>query len=389
MAVSDGETPVRMRASNSGSLARASRPSPRSASRVMAPSASPVSRIQCGDGCAAQRLERLRVFDEDGARAGGLDGAHQVRGRIARVHGGGDGAVGEDAEIGQVELQAGFGVEGDDVAFADAERAQTGGDLLGGSPVLVPGIDRVGAVGRGLAEGGGVAVDARGFFENLIQGAGSHFLQFITLAEMRGAFREPERISGKPRRKFIHVEGEATRGQTGLAANFRQRAPEIHVSLVSPGLYADHRAGGLADDGVGVGAQAAEIAGGAAAADDDGAGADARGGGTDDARGFAGFEQEIRLGADFALQAEQFFFGDLANSGAPTEVGFVERLGVGGDGVDQREVSVELPLQPGGPGQRAGALRAEVDGAKNLAEGAATGRASSMWTPVHTGQSAS
>src|ERR1035437_7879187 len=34
-------------------------------------------------------------------------------------------------------------------------------------------------------------------------------------------------------------------------------------------LHADHRAGGLADDGVGVGAQAAEIAGGAAAADDD------------------------------------------------------------------------------------------------------------------------
>src|ERR1017187_8268441 len=50
MAVSEGETPLRMRASNSASPARASRPSLRSASREMAPSASPVSRIQCAAG---------------------------------------------------------------------------------------------------------------------------------------------------------------------------------------------------------------------------------------------------------------------------------------------------------------------------------------------------
>src|ERR1039458_2781770 len=186
MAVSEGETPLRMRASNSASPARASRPSLRSASSEMAPSASPVSRIQCAAGAAggaraggrggraAQGLERLRVFDEDGARAGGLDGAHQVRGRIVRVQGGGDGAVGEDAEIGQVELETGFGVESDDVAFGDAERAQTGSDFFGGAPVLVPRIDEVGAIGRGLAESGSVAVDARGFVENLVQSAGSH-----------------------------------------------------------------------------------------------------------------------------------------------------------------------------------------------------------------------
>ena len=101
-------------------------------------------------------------------------------GRVARIHRGGDGAVGDDTQIGQVELQAGFGIEGDDVAFADTERAQAGRDLLGGSPVLVPRIDGIGAVGRGLAEGGGVAVGARGFFENLVQSAGSHFKQFIT-----------------------------------------------------------------------------------------------------------------------------------------------------------------------------------------------------------------
>ena len=101
-------------------------------------------------------------------------------GRIARVHRGGDGAVGHDAQIGQVELQAGFGIERDDVAFADPERPQAGRDLLGGRLVLVPGIDGIGAVGRGLAERGSVAVDARGLFENLVQSAGSHFMQFIT-----------------------------------------------------------------------------------------------------------------------------------------------------------------------------------------------------------------
>src|ERR1035437_4994592 len=42
---------------------------------------------------------------------------------------------------------------------------------------------------------------------------------------------------GKPgdRRKTTAGSGLRTRGQTGLAANFRQNAPEIHASLVSPG----------------------------------------------------------------------------------------------------------------------------------------------------------
>src|ERR1039457_1875481 len=173
MAVSEGETPLRMRASNSASPARASRPSLRSASREMAPSASPVSRIQCAAG-APRRGCGVFWASAQAARAGGVDGAHQVRGRIVRVHGGGNGAVGEDAEIGQVELETGFGVESDDVAFGDAERAQTGGDFFGGAPVLVPRIDEVGAIGRGLAESGSVAVDARGFVENLVQSAGSH-----------------------------------------------------------------------------------------------------------------------------------------------------------------------------------------------------------------------
>src|ERR1035437_1531687 len=36
-------------------------------------------------------------------------------------------------------------------------------------------------------------------------------------------------------RKITAGSGLRTRGQTGLAANFRQNAPEIHASLVSPG----------------------------------------------------------------------------------------------------------------------------------------------------------
>src|SRR5665811_2177031 len=36
-------------------------------------------------------------------------------------------------------------------------------------------------------------------------------------------------------RKTTAGSGLRTRGQTGLAANFRQNAPEIHASLVSPG----------------------------------------------------------------------------------------------------------------------------------------------------------
>src|ERR1019366_1380216 len=47
-----------------------------------------------------------------------------------------------------------------------------------------------------------------------------------------------QRISGKRRRKPMAVSSPArssgTWGQTGLPANFRQKAPEIHGSLVSP-----------------------------------------------------------------------------------------------------------------------------------------------------------
>src|ERR1035437_7343427 len=50
-------------------------------------------------------------------------------------------------------------------------------------------------------------------------------------------FHELSRAEGPSQqvRKTPAGSGLRTRGQTGLAANFRQNAPEIHASLVSPG----------------------------------------------------------------------------------------------------------------------------------------------------------
>src|SRR5450756_2940291 len=50
-------------------------------------------------------------------------------------------------------------------------------------------------------------------------------------------FHELSRAEGPSQqsRKTTAGSGLRTRGQTGLASNFRQNAPEIHASLVSPG----------------------------------------------------------------------------------------------------------------------------------------------------------
>src|SRR5450756_1155881 len=52
----------------------------------------------------------------------------------------------------------------------------------------------------------------------------------------RAVFHELSRAEGpsQQRRKTAAGSRLRTRGQTGLAANFRQNAPEIHASLVSP-----------------------------------------------------------------------------------------------------------------------------------------------------------
>src|SRR5450756_2144278 len=61
-------------------------------------------------------------------------------------------------------------------------------------------------------------------------------------------FHELSRAEGQSQqsRKSTAGSGLRTRGQTGLAANFRQNAPEIHASLVSPGGL-PWPAGGVAD----------------------------------------------------------------------------------------------------------------------------------------------
>ena len=55
--------------------------------------------------------------------------------------------------------------------------------------------------------------------------------------EASGVFHEVSRAErpSQQGRKTTAGSGLRTRGQTGLAANFQQNAPEIHASLVSPG----------------------------------------------------------------------------------------------------------------------------------------------------------
>src|SRR5471030_3243893 len=177
MAVSDGSTRARRRANSWGSRAIASRPMARRPSSVTAPSASPVSRIQRRTGGIEQGLERLGIFDEDGFGACGFNRANQIFRGVAGVHRGGDGAVGHDAEIGEIELQAGFGIQGDDVAFRQTKGIQAGGDLLHRLFVLVPGIGDI-ARAIGLAQRRRVAILTCRFFQNLVDGAGVHSLQF-------------------------------------------------------------------------------------------------------------------------------------------------------------------------------------------------------------------
>ena len=100
--------------------------------------------------------------------------AHQVRRRIAGIQRRGNGAVGHDPQVGQVEFQARLGVQRHHVAMADPQRAQARGDLPHGLEVLVPGERQVAAAGRRLAQGRQIAVVARGFFEDVVESAGGH-----------------------------------------------------------------------------------------------------------------------------------------------------------------------------------------------------------------------
>ena len=72
--------------------------------------------------CPAQSFECPGILHEDGLGAGVFNGPDQLPGRVAGVHRGGNGTVGDDAQIGQVEFGARLRVDGDDVAFAQSQR---------------------------------------------------------------------------------------------------------------------------------------------------------------------------------------------------------------------------------------------------------------------------
>ena len=96
-------------------------PVARSAASVMAPSASPVNRIQCSTR-APRSAANVFGSSTKTARAHRFEWCAPGRRRVAGIHGGGDGAVGENSEIGQIELQPRLGIERDHVAFGDPER---------------------------------------------------------------------------------------------------------------------------------------------------------------------------------------------------------------------------------------------------------------------------
>ena len=150
------------------------------------------------DGRLGERLERARVLHESDARAGIADGAHQVAGRVARVHGGGHRAGGHDAQIGEVEFEARFRIERDNVALGHAQAAQPAGDFLHGAQVLGPGIGEVFAPPRlrmGLAQGGRGGVAQRRLAQHAVDGSRtgfSHFLPASYHAEVGPTRREPD-----------------------------------------------------------------------------------------------------------------------------------------------------------------------------------------------------
>ena len=127
---------------------------------------------------SAQRVQDFRILHEQGLRAATLNGADDVLGRVTGIKRGRHAAGGQDAQICDVELQAGLRIERHHVAFADADRAQARGDFLRGRLVLIPRVSQILALpvfpSGGLPQGRGVAKLRRGFFEDLIYGARMH-----------------------------------------------------------------------------------------------------------------------------------------------------------------------------------------------------------------------
>ena len=130
-----------------------------------------------GDRRFIETIERFRIFDEYGLRVAGLNGTDDFLRRISGIEGCGDGTVGHDAQVSQVEFQARLGIERDDITLTDAQRAQARGDLFGGGAVFGPTYSAEQALtvfGIGLVKRRCASVQFSGFFKDAEDGAVGH-----------------------------------------------------------------------------------------------------------------------------------------------------------------------------------------------------------------------
>src|SRR5690349_17416955 len=130
------------------------------------------------DWRSPERLQGAGVFDEDRLSGGIAKGGDEISSRVARVKRGGNGTVGHNAEIREIEFEAGFRIQGNDGAFPDAETAEAGGNLFSRAAVLFPGKGEIAAAGGRLPQGRRIAVSFCRLHENLIESSLRHPLQF-------------------------------------------------------------------------------------------------------------------------------------------------------------------------------------------------------------------
>ncbi len=165
-----------------GSFFSAARPFARSCSSVMAFSASPVSKIQCNpvSGRARphrqhdERLHALGIFHEDGFGMAGSHVFHLIGKRIRGVERRRNGAIRENAKIGEIEFGAGLRMQRHRIALSDAQLPQAAGNFLGCALILQPSIGLIIAFAGGLMQSRSVAKSPGGFFEDRIHGARTH-----------------------------------------------------------------------------------------------------------------------------------------------------------------------------------------------------------------------
>jgi hypothetical protein len=79
-----------------------------------------------------------------------------------------------NTEIGEIKLQARFGVQGYHVAFSDAQTAEAGGDFFRGAQVFVPGAGKRPGRATRLPQRDRIAVTVRRFREDLADSSESH-----------------------------------------------------------------------------------------------------------------------------------------------------------------------------------------------------------------------